>query len=100
MTDADIPVIIGEYSLNTGFAGDPKFWKEYLAEQLSVWANTPGVLGSFFWNHRILPDRRGWFKEFSFLGLLEHQGWIPPAAEMDLSRVCPGQDLSRCPKFD
>merc|ERR1740123_1251455 len=55
--DADVPVIIGEYSLDPRLSNSPSDWSAnvaYLRDQLSLWAITPGVLGSFLWNHRVL----------------------------------------------
>merc|ERR550532_1439785 len=91
---------IGEFSLNTGFPGNPTFYLEYLKNQLSLWASTPGMVGSFFWNHRILRNPGGWYKEMSLLELLLPRGPLPPISQMNLTVRCPGKDLSKCPQFD
>merc|ERR1711920_510708 len=101
VADAGIPLVVGEYSLNTGFAGDPSFWSEYLQNQLSLWANTPHMIGSFFWNFRILRLKGGWYKELSLLELVgTSRSSIPNVAEMDLATICPGRNRSLCPTFD
>mmetsp|Transcript_87820 Transcript_87820/g.204403 ORF Transcript_87820/g.204403 Transcript_87820/m.204403 type:complete len:441 (-) Transcript_87820:165-1487(-) len=94
-----LPIIIGEYSLNTGFPGTPSFYLEYFRNQLSLWASTPGMVGSFFWNHRILRNPGGWYKEMSLLELLAPKGPLPPVSQMNLTVRCPGIDLSMCPTF-
>eukprot|EP00404_Azadinium_spinosum_P053399 CAMPEP_0180795290 /NCGR_PEP_ID=MMETSP1038_2-20121128/56117_1 /TAXON_ID=632150 /ORGANISM="Azadinium spinosum, Strain 3D9" /LENGTH=136 /DNA_ID=CAMNT_0022834193 /DNA_START=18 /DNA_END=428 /DNA_ORIENTATION=- len=91
---------VGEYSLNTGFPGSPRFDEDYMRNQLSLWANTPGVLGTFFWNHRILHAPGGWYRELSLLDLLAPQGPIHPIASMALSKLCPGRDLGKCPAYN
>jgi len=100
MVDAKLPVVIGEYSLNTGFPGTSEFFRSYMRDQLSLWVNTPGVLGSFFWNHRILPAPGGWYRELSLLDLLPPKGPLPPqVVHMEISVRCPGRDLGKCPAF-
>jgi len=99
LVEHDVPILIGEYSLNTGFPGNPTFYLEYLKNQLSLWANTPGMVGSFFWNHRILRNPGGWYKEMSLLELLLPRGPLPPISQMNLTVRCPGKDLSKCPRF-
>jgi len=95
-----VPIVIGEYSLNTGFPGSPEFYLEYLRDQLSLWASIPGVVGSFFWNHRILRNPGGWYKEMSLLELLAPHGPLPPVSQMNLTVRCPGKDLSKCPVYN
>jgi len=95
-----IPMTIGEFSLNTGFPGNPSFWLEYLINQLSLFANTPGMVGSFFWNHWVLRFHGGWYKEMSLLELIAPRGSVPPVSQMDLSVRCPGKDLAMCPAFN
>merc|ERR1719282_2068242 len=97
---ANVPISIGEYSLNTGFPGNNKFFKHYMGEQLSLFQNTPHVIGSFFWNHRIDVGPDGYFKEFSLLDLIGPKGPIPSVHNMDLRQLCPHQDVSRCPRYD
>jgi aryl-phospho-beta-D-glucosidase BglC (GH1 family) len=100
LVEHDVPIVIGEYSLNTGFPGNPEFYLEYLKNQLSLWQSTPGMVGSFFWNHRILRNPGGWYKEMSLLELLLPTGPLPPISQMNLTVRCPGKDLSKCPKFE
>eukprot|EP00406_Dinophysis_acuminata_P051181 CAMPEP_0179317466 /NCGR_PEP_ID=MMETSP0797-20121207/56273_1 /TAXON_ID=47934 /ORGANISM="Dinophysis acuminata, Strain DAEP01" /LENGTH=455 /DNA_ID=CAMNT_0021028385 /DNA_START=20 /DNA_END=1384 /DNA_ORIENTATION=- len=100
LVEDQLPIAIGEYSLNTGFPGNEKFYVSFIRNQLSIWANTPGVIGSFFWTHRVLREAGGWYKEMSLLELLKPHGAIPPALQMNLSAPCPGLALSRCPPFD
>merc|ERR1712217_807864 len=100
LVDAGVPMSIGEYSLNTGFPGSPEFFVEYLKNQLSVWASLPGMVGSFFWNHRILRERGGWFKEMSLLELLAPNGPLPPTSELNFTVRCPGKALRKCPRYD
>jgi len=100
MVQLQVPIVIGEYSLNTGFAGNPDFYDDFLRSQLSLWATTQGVIGSFFWNFRILRNPGGWFKEMSLLELVQPEGPIAPVSRMDLSRRCPDEDLSLCPVYD
>lgn len=97
---ANLSIVIAEYSLNTGFHGDPDFWREHFRRQLSLWRHSNGVLGSFFWNHRILIGRKGYFKELSLLDLIAPKGPLPPVSDLDVGRLCPGHDLSKCPKYD
>lgn len=96
----ELPMVIGEFSLNTGFPGNPDFYLEYFQNQLSLWASLPGVIGSFFWNHRILRNPGGWYKEMSLLELLLPKGPLPPVAQMNLTVRCPGKDLWKCPRFN
>jgi len=100
ISDKGIPIIIGEYSLNTGFPGDPNFYLEYFRNQLSLWASIPGTIGSFFWNHRIIRNPGGWYKEMSLLELMAPDGPLPPISQMNLTVRCGSKDLSKCPAFD
>jgi hypothetical protein len=128
LVDARLPVIVGEYSLNTGYhEGDAKFLAGYMADQLSLWASTAGVIGSFFWNHRILLAPNDFYHEFSLLDLLAPKGPLPahishllpspgaaavgsssdggdsldPASSHSrASLLCPERDLRTCPAFD
>jgi len=93
-----LPMAIGEYSLNTGFPGSPPFYAEYLRNQLSLFASIPGMVGSFFWNHRVLRTN-SWFKEMSLLELIPPHGKLPPVSEMNLTVRCAGLNLSMCPSF-
>lgn len=95
-----VPIVVGEYSLNTGFPGDPTFYLEYFRNQLSLWASIPGMVGSFFWNHRIMRNPGGWYKEMSLLELLAPNGPLPPISQMNLTVRCPGKNLTRCPRFN
>eukprot|EP00416_Gambierdiscus_australes_P003417 CAMPEP_0171149170 /NCGR_PEP_ID=MMETSP0766_2-20121228/148931_1 /TAXON_ID=439317 /ORGANISM="Gambierdiscus australes, Strain CAWD 149" /LENGTH=556 /DNA_ID=CAMNT_0011613081 /DNA_START=14 /DNA_END=1681 /DNA_ORIENTATION=+ len=97
---ANLSVSIGEYSLNTGFPGNPDFWSEYLRVQLSLWRNTAGVVGSFFWNHRVLIGKRGYFKEMSLLHLIPPEGPLLPVSRLNTVGLCSGYDLSKCPPYD
>lgn len=105
LVTAAIPTVVGQYSLETGFNGHPNFWGGYFRNQLSLWANTPGILGSFFWNHRSLQSEnstRGY--ALSLLDLIKSGG--PLQSESDRSKhmevvaagLCPGEDLSKCPE--
>mmetsp|Transcript_29637 Transcript_29637/g.57294 ORF Transcript_29637/g.57294 Transcript_29637/m.57294 type:complete len:615 (+) Transcript_29637:2-1846(+) len=99
LVERGLPMAIGEYSLNTGFAGTPSFYAEYLRNQLSLFASMPGMVGSFFWNHRVLRTN-SWFKEMSLLELIQPNGNLPPVSEMNLTVRCAGMNLSMCPSFD
>jgi aryl-phospho-beta-D-glucosidase BglC (GH1 family) len=100
LVEAKIPFLIGEYSLNTGFAGNPAFWHTFMREQLSLWKHLPGALGSFFWNHRVQPGPHSWYQEMSLLDLIRPNGPIVPVKSMHLSALCPGKNLSNCPTFN
>merc|ERR1712176_1610412 len=97
---SELPVIVGEYGLNTGFPAEERAFFGYMQNQLSLWAGTPGMLGSFFWNHRVSPSRDGWYKEFSLLDLLRPTGPLPQVVQMGITALCPGSDLSKCPIFN
>jgi len=99
IVQARVPVAIGEYSLNTGFPGSSEFFASYMRNQLSLWASTPGMVGSFFWNHRILPAPGDWYHEMSLLDLLAPQGPLEPAFKVK-PVLCPDEDLSKCPLYD
>lgn len=93
LTRRGIPIVIGEWSLTSGRGGDGDLDRHF-SEQLSLWANTPRVLGSFFWNFR-LPQHS---TEWSLLSLMNEAVLTRPD-EVDVSRLCPEQDLCRCPAF-
>eukprot|EP00446_Apocalathium_sp_SHHI-4_P022385 CAMPEP_0177263812 /NCGR_PEP_ID=MMETSP0367-20130122/61198_1 /TAXON_ID=447022 ORGANISM="Scrippsiella hangoei-like, Strain SHHI-4" /NCGR_SAMPLE_ID=MMETSP0367 /ASSEMBLY_ACC=CAM_ASM_000362 /LENGTH=343 /DNA_ID=CAMNT_0018718835 /DNA_START=12 /DNA_END=1039 /DNA_ORIENTATION=+ len=100
LVEAKLPIVVGEYSLNTGFAGSPDFYLQFMQQQLSAWANIPGMIGSFFWNFLVLRQPGSWYKEMSLLQLFAPQGPLPPVSQMNLSSLCPGMDLTRCPQYD
>jgi len=101
MVQKQVPMIIGEYSLNTGFPGNYDFYFDFIRNQLSLWANTPFMVGTFFWNHRVLREGpTGWFVEMSLLELIGPEGPLPSISQVDISRLCPTEDLSRCPQYD
>jgi aryl-phospho-beta-D-glucosidase BglC (GH1 family) len=102
LAEAKLPFIIGEWSLNTGFPGNPGFWHTFMRNQLSLWNTARGSLGSFFWNHRILhrSNDNGRFQEMSLLDLIRPRGPIPPVKVMETSELCPGKDLDKCPAFN
>jgi len=100
LVDAGVPMSIGEYSLNTGFPGSSAFFADYFENQLSLWASLPGMVGSFFWNHRILRERGGWYKEMSLLELIAPNGPLPPVSQLRLHTRCPGMDLKKCPRYE
>lgn len=101
-----VPFIVGEWSLTTGTRSKqehiaPAFLRSFWAEQVSLWKNS-GALGSFFWLHR-LKARKGqpsYFVPFNLLGLIYGPANLTKPMHLDLSRVCPGKDLSKCPSFD
>ncbi|CAK0798864.1 unnamed protein product [Prorocentrum cordatum] len=96
-----LPLAIGEFSLNTGFGADASFYPSFMGNQLSLWASgLPGLVGSFFWNFKILPDPRGYYRELSLVDLIAPRGPLPPVQQTDLSAVCPRTDLSLCPDYD
>lgn len=97
---ANVSIAVGEYSLNTGFAGGPDFWKKYMHVQLSLWQNSRRVVGSFFWNHRVLLGSNGYYREMSLLDLIAPEGPLPLVSELDLTKLCPGYDLSKCPSYN
>eukprot|EP00930_Biecheleria_cincta_P035884 TRINITY_DN24645_c0_g1_i1.p1 TRINITY_DN24645_c0_g1~~TRINITY_DN24645_c0_g1_i1.p1 ORF type:complete len:771 (+),score=113.58 TRINITY_DN24645_c0_g1_i1:261-2315(+) len=99
LVQAQVPIAIGEYSLTTGFAGDNAFWASFMQNQLSLWYNTKGIEGSFFWNFRILPNpqKAGWYVEFSLLNL--YGSALQSALDMEYYTLCPAEDLERCPAF-
>lgn len=100
LVDRGLPMAVGEYSLNTGFPGSPAFYTEYFMNQLSLWASLPGMVGSFFWSHRVLRGHNGWYKEMSLLELVAPVGPLPPVSKMNLTVRCPGKDLMKCPSFN
>jgi hypothetical protein len=99
LVKAKLKMAACEYSLTTGYAGSAGFFKDFLHNQLSLWRSTPGMVGSFFWNHRILPAPMGRYREFSLLDLFE-DGTLAPAKSLALVPRCPNSDLSMCPVYD
>lgn len=99
LVQAKVPIAIGEYSLTTSFPGDKAFWASFMQNQLSLWYNTQGIEGSFFWNFRILPNpqKAGWYTEFSLLDL--YGTALCSALDMEYHTLCPTEDLERCPAF-
>jgi len=104
---AVVPTIVGEYSVATGFTGwhEDGFLEKNLHNFLSLWSTTGSVVGSFFWNFRILTDPSQPMKylEWSLLGMIDH-GYLAPdfAHVADTSAICPGMGadvLERCPDF-
>lgn len=96
---SNVTIAIGEYGLNTGFPESPDFQHEYMQLQLSLWKHL-GAVGSFFWNHRVLYGKLGYFREMSLLDMMSPGGPLPPVKELSTPSFCSGHDLSRCPKFD
>lgn len=96
-----LPMVIGEYSLNTGHFVDGDFRKKFWQNQLSLWTNTPGMVGSFFWNFRILPAPHDYYSEMSLIDLMDSNGGPLPAPNTsELGKLCVEHDLSKCPHFD
>lgn len=116
LIDAGLPIAVGEYALNTGLPqswGEQRchlnltshckrqmaeFQQEYFTNQLSLWSSIPGMVGSFFWNFRVI--RRRWYLEFSLVELMAPSGPLQPVKHLELSSLCPGKNLGMCPKFD
>jgi len=96
---SNVTVAIGEYGLNTGFAEGPDFQHQYMKLQLSLWKHL-GAAGSFFWNHRVLYGKSGYFREMSLLDMMSPGGPLPPVQELRMPTFCSGYNLSRCPSFD
>lgn len=104
-----VPVVIGEYSLDTALHSGPQSWPAnvaYFRNQLSLWANSPGVLGSFFWNHRVLTSSysRMNVSLLSLLDLIKPDGplynpWNVSHMDVVAGGLCPDVDLTRCPHF-
>merc|ERR1712113_971712 len=99
LVQAKLPMVIGEYSLNTGLPGRSSSFESYLNNQLSLWANTPGVIGSFFWNHRVSRAPGKYYHEMSLLDLMSPQGPLQPLPRQKF-KLCPKEDLSLCPTFE
>jgi len=112
---ATVPVVIGQYSLDTDQGSHRPANEAYFRNQLSLWANLPGVLGSFFWNHRVLRSPIGNTTQsnpapgdaspLSLLDLIKPGG--PLDTPYNISQtdfveagLCPDQDLDKCPSFD
>jgi len=101
-----VPFVVGEWSLTTGTMNrqehdDPGFLRSFWGEQLSLW-KTAGALGSFFWLHKLIarsgqPD---YFLPFNLLRLINGPVKLPKPDTLDLSTLCAGHDLSKCPAFD
>mmetsp|Transcript_41683 Transcript_41683/g.110078 ORF Transcript_41683/g.110078 Transcript_41683/m.110078 type:complete len:645 (-) Transcript_41683:222-2156(-) len=100
LVKAKLKMAACEYSLTTGYAGNKGFFEDFMHNQLSLWRSTPGMVGSFFWNHRILTGPNGYYREFSLLDLLAPHGPLPPVSSMALVPRCPNSDLSKCPVYD
>lgn len=116
LIDAGLPVAVGEYALNTGLPQNwgeqrchkhltshckqqrAEFQQEYFTNQLSLWSSIPGMVGSFFWNFRVI--RRRWYLEFSLLELMSPSGPLQPVKHLELSSLCPAKNLGKCPKFN
>lgn len=110
LVHAGLPIVVGEYSVNSGtpHRGDPDFWRAYLQNQLSLWASTPGVRGSFFWNHRaVLGDHAMRVRKLlgerasppvSLLEIINsgRKSWRPTVDQ----GLCPTEDMSRCPRIE
>lgn len=101
LVKSGIPIVIGEYGLNTGFFGDEKFRASFWQDQLSLWTNTPSMVGSFFWNFRILPAQHGYYSEMSFFDLMSSNGGpLQAPRKLQLAELCMLHDLAKCPHFD
>lgn len=98
LVEAEVPIAVGEYSLTTGFPGNNAFYADFLQDQLSLWQDTKMMQGSFFWNFRVLPQSKGWYREFSLLDLYGHA--LKSVRNVEFSRVCPGHNLEKCPKYN
>jgi len=105
---AGLPIIVGEYSVETGFGGqDTDFQQAYLQNQLSLWASTPGIMGSFFWSFRTLTSPSSTSEEGTPASLLEVMASgaeVSPslrgsssASSPPTSGMCPKEDLAKCP---
>jgi len=95
-----VPLTIGEFSLSTGYWNSDGFFIEYMRNQLSVFRRTKGLIGSFFWNHRILMGPNRHYREFSLLDLIQPAGPLPPVKDMVINSTCQGWDLAKCPKYN
>eukprot|EP00930_Biecheleria_cincta_P015027 TRINITY_DN12674_c0_g2_i1.p1 TRINITY_DN12674_c0_g2~~TRINITY_DN12674_c0_g2_i1.p1 ORF type:complete len:569 (-),score=70.23 TRINITY_DN12674_c0_g2_i1:396-1895(-) len=101
LSHKNVPMVIGEYSLNTDNFVDDDFRKQFWHNQLSLWTNTPGMVGSFFWNFRILPAPHDYYSEMSLIDLMDSNGGPLPAPHtLELAKLCGQHDLTRCPHFD
>jgi len=105
---ARVSVVVGEYSVQTGFRGGS--WSgslEYLRVQTSLWAASSGIAGSFYWNfkrqRRAGEDAGSDPQSASFLELLEasrnRSSSTPRLITRRAAKPCPGKDLSDCPAF-
>mmetsp|Transcript_16463 Transcript_16463/g.57560 ORF Transcript_16463/g.57560 Transcript_16463/m.57560 type:complete len:476 (-) Transcript_16463:92-1519(-) len=114
---AGLPIVIGEYSVDMGFdEGDSAFALEYFSNQRSLWASAPGIVGSFFWNFKVVPKtgtggktegfspRRTSLLDLIRLGAKADSG-VPLAATSSSAgaavgpRLCPDKDLNLCPSI-
>jgi len=97
---AGVPLAVGEFSLSTGFWNSDEFHLDYMRNQLSVFGRTKGIIGSFFWNHRILMGPSHYYSEFSLLDLMKPHGPLPAVKDMVINSTCWGWDLLKCPKYN
>lgn len=97
---AGVPVAVGEYSVCSGFWNDDDFHVTFMRNQLSVFRRTKGLIGSFFWNHRILMAPNRFFAEFSLLDMMKPGGPIPKVKDLEINSTCRGWNLTKCPKYD
>lgn len=119
LAQAAIPAVIGAYSLETGFDGDAESLRVFFRNQLSLWAETPNILGSFFWNHRTLTSKASRTSggnstkviASSLLDLIQPDGPLGSGLFPKSGRwrdrldavfggLCPDEDLSRCPRVE
>lgn len=106
MWSQDVPIVIGEYSLSTGFAGwnAGDFLRTNFENQLSLFNTTRGLVGSFAWNYRIVVEANSeMYMEWSLVDLIQ-SGHVPRDGgyRFQVHDLCPalGPDyLDRCPKF-
>lgn len=116
---ANVPAVIGRYSLNTGSLEGADLWAAIVASfqnKLSLWANIPGVVGSFVWNHRVgsvstssaenrsSDQRPDHVRPKSMLDVISPDSplldwWAGGYTDHVLNGLCPDEDLSRCPAF-
>lgn len=99
-----VPFIIGEWSLTTGTLNkqehnDPAFLREFWAESLSLWKTR--ALGAFFWSYQLMTQKgtADYFTPFNLKKLIQGPVRLPKPAALDLSRLCPAKDLTRCPSY-
>merc|ERR1712217_227383 len=95
---ANLQLAIGEYSLNTGFPTSEAFLLEYMKDQLSLFKHL-GMVGSFFWNHRIARspiDNVNRYRQMSLLDLLDPSGPFNSISDLYPQQFCAGQDIEKC----